>query len=331
MANLEMKELTAWKLGDKIATREAYGQALLELGSSNPNVVVLDADLSGSTQTKLFANAFPDRFFNMGIAENNMIGVAAGLARGGKTPFASSFAMFAAGRAWEFVRNSVAHNHLNVKVCATHAGLTVGEDGASHQIIEDVALMKAIPGMTVIVPADATEAYQAIYELANNHHGPAYVRLGRAKVPVILGDDYKFEIGKAVTVQAGKDLSLIACGVMLTRAVEAAKVLAQEGFSIEVINMATIKPLDHEAIIRTAAKTGKVITLEEHNIIGGLGESVAAVIAEASISDCKFKRMGVEDKFGQSGDGFELLDFYGLGISDIVENARSLISACQPS
>lgn len=316
---------SSYKVGDKVATREAYGQALVDLGAQNSNIVVLDADLSGSTQTKLFAKAYPERFFNMGIAENNVMGVAAGLARAGKIPFASSFAMFAAGRAWEFVRNSIAHNYLPVKVCATHAGLTVGEDGASHQIIEDLALMRAIPGMTVIVPADAVEAYQVICALVN-HPKPAYVRLGRAKVPVVYSDDYKFAIGKASFVKEGKDLTLIACGVMLSRAIDAAKKLSEEGFDIEVINMASIKPLDKDAIIKSAMKTNKVITLEEHNIEGGLGDAVASVLAEAGIPNLKFKRMGVEDKFGQSGDGFELLDFYGLSIDDIVKNAKVFLN-----
>ncbi|MDA0771744.1 MAG: transketolase family protein [Cyanobacteria bacterium] len=302
------------------ATREAYGKALKELGDKNPNVVVLDADLSGSTQTKHFAKAHPDRFFNMGIAEMNMIGTAAGLARMGKIPFASSFAMFAAGRAWEFVRNSVAHNHLNVKVCATHAGLTVGEDGASHQIIEDVAIMRVIPTMTVIVPADAIEAYQAIYAIAE-YDGPVYARLGRAKVPVVFDENYRFQIGKAATLLEGSDVSLIACGVMVYRALEAAKELAKQGIKAEVINMATIKPLDNAAIIKTATKTGRVITLEEHNVIGGLGDAVAAVISEEVDTKVKFKRMGIEDKFGQSGDGMALLDHYGLAVSDIVVEA----------
>ncbi|MBT6844022.1 MAG: transketolase family protein [Candidatus Melainabacteria bacterium] len=302
------------------ATREAYGKALKELGDKNPNVVVLDADLSGSTQTKHFAKAHPDRFFNMGIAEMNMIGTAAGLARMGKIPFASSFAMFAAGRAWEFVRNSVAHNHLNVKVCATHAGLTVGEDGASHQIIEDVAIMRVIPTMTVIVPADAIEAYQAIYAIAE-YDGPVYARLGRAKVPVVFDENYRFEIGKAATLVEGGDVSLIACGVMVYRAIEAAKELEKQGIRAEVINMATIKPLDNAAIIKTASKTGRVITLEEHNVIGGLGDAVASVLAEEHNSNVIFKRMGIEDKFGQSGDGMALLDHYGLAVSDIVAEA----------
>lgn len=320
-AAVEVK--STWKLGDQIATREAYGKALRDLGAVNNRIVVLDADLSGSTQTKLFADTYPERFFNMGIAENNMMGVAAGFARAGKIPFASSFAMFATGRAWEFVRNSIAHNYLNVKVCASHAGLTVGEDGASHQIIEDLAIMRVIPGMTVIVPADAEEAYQAIVAITEMD-GPCYVRLGRAKVPVVFGPDYKFQIGKAAILQEGSDITLISCGVMVSRTLEAAKQLASKGIKAEVVNIATIKPLDTEAILRSASKTGKVITIEEHNIIGGLGDAVASTLAENSDRHIKLKRMGVADKFGQSGDGFELLDHYGLSVENIVKEASKL-------
>jgi len=312
-----------WKLGDMVATREAYGKALVDLGHKNPNVVVLDADLSSSTQTKFFAQEFPDRFFNMGIAENNMVGVAAGLARAGKIPFASSFAMFAVGRAWEFVRNSVAHNYLGVKICASHAGLTVGEDGASHQIIEDIALMRAIPGMTVIVPADAVETYQVIMSL-EHYDKPVYVRLGRAKVPVIFSDDYRFEIGKANIVKSGTDLTIVSYGVMIPRALEAAKKLEQEGISVELINCASIKPLDEKTILESVAKTQKVISIEEHNIYGGLGEAVAATLAERLDCQFKMKRMGVQDCFGQSGEALELLDHYGLGVDNIVSVAKSL-------
>lgn len=306
---------------EKIATRVAYGKTLLELGKENQDIVVLDADLSGSTQTKFFAKEFPDRFFNMGIAEANMIGTAAGLARAGKIPFASSFAMFAMGRAWEQVRNAVAHNHVNVKVCATHAGLTVGEDGASHQIIEDIAISKVIPGMTVIVPADATEAGKVIRAVAA-YDGPVYVRLSRAAVPVLFKDDYKFEIGKANLLQEGSDLTIIACGVVVSRVVEAAEKLAEKGIKAEVINLACIKPIDKDAIIKSASKTKKVITVEEHNIIGGLGDSVAGVISENC--PCKLKKMGVEDQFGQSGNGMKLLDHYGLGVDDIVAAAEKI-------
>lgn len=311
-----------YKLGDMVATREAYGKALLELGKQNNQVVVLDADLSGSTQTKHFAKEFPERFFNMGIAENNMMGVAAGLARAGKVPFASSFAMFATGRAWEFVRNSIAHNHLSVRVCATHAGLTLGEDGASHQIIEDIALMRTIPTMKVFVPADAVEAYQMIFATAELDE-PCYIRLGRAKVPVVHGDDYKFEIGKANVLRQGSDVSLLATGVMVSQALKAAEKLEEKGINAEIINLGTIKPLDTETIIASASKTGKMISLEEHNVEAGMGDAVAACLMEAGVNT-KFKRMGVEDKFGQSGKGMELLDHYGLGVDNIVTSCSQL-------
>lgn len=315
--------LQSWKLGDQVATRDAYGQALVELGAKDSNIVVLDADLSGSTQTKHFAKAYPERFFNMGIAENNMIGVAAGLARAGKIPFASSFAMFAIGRAWEFVRNSVAHNHLNVKVCATHAGLTVGEDGASHQIVEDIAIARVIPTMTVIVPADATEAYQAIYKIAE-YEGPCYVRLGRAKTPVLLDSSYQFQIGKSIVLREGKDITLIACGMMVARAMQAAEELSKQGISAELINSASIKPFDSETLIKSALKTSAVISIEEHSVIGGLGEVVASTLLEANVG-AKFMRMGVQDQFGQSGDAIQLLDHYGLSIADIVNNSIKLL------
>lgn len=302
------------------STRVAYGKTLLELGKENPNIVVLDADLSGSTQTKFFAKEFPDRFFNMGIAEQNMIGVAAGLARAGKIPFASSFAMFAVGRAWEQLRNAVGHNYLNVKVCATHAGLTVGEDGGSHQIIEDIAITRTIPHMTVIVPGDATEAEQVIRAVAE-FDGPVYVRLSRAKSPILFDKDYKFEIGKGNLVTEGSDVTIVACGIMLARSLEAVKELKAKGISAELINMASIKPIDADMIIKSASKTGKVITAEEHNIHGGLGDAVAAVLGEHC--PVKLKRIGVNDEFGQSGGGDELLDHYGLGVQDIVNAALS--------
>ena len=305
-----------YKLGDMVATREAYGKALLDLGKQNPNVVVLDADLSGSTQTKHFAKECPERFFNMGIAENNMMGVAAGLARAGKIPYASSFAMFACGRAWEFVRNSIAHNHLAVKVCATHAGLTLGEDGASHQIIEDIGIMRTIPEMQVFVPADAVEAYQMIFTVAELD-SPCYIRLGRAKVPVVHDENYKFQVGKANILRAGSDVSLIATGVMVSQALKAADKLQEQNITAEVINLGSIKPLDIETITASARKTGKVICLEEHNIHAGMGDAVASALLEAGVTS-KFKRMGVEDQFGQSGKGMELLDHYGLGVNNIV-------------
>jgi transketolase len=321
-AAVEIKK-GSYKLGEMAATREAYGKALLEVGALDTDVVVLDADLSGSTQTKHFAKAYPDRFFNMGIAENNMMGVAAGFARAGKKPFASSFAMFAAGRAWEFVRNSIAHNHLVVRVCATHAGLTVGEDGASHQVIEDIALMRAIPEMQVLVPADAQEAYQMIYA-SLDFTKPTYIRLGRAKVPVLFDENYNFEVGKANILTEGNDVTVIACGVMVYRAVEAAKILKEKGISVEVINCASIKPLDVETISKSVAKTKKLITVEEHNVMAGMGDAIASALLENNISGFKFKRMGVQDKFGQSGQALEVLDHYGLAVSDIVSEVEKM-------
>jgi len=312
----ELKLASQYKMGEMVATREAYGKTLLELGRENPDVVVLDADLSGSTQTKHFAKEFPERFFNMGIAECNMMGTAAGLARVGKIPFASSFAMFATGRAWEFVRNSIAHNHLSVNICATHSGLTVGEDGASHQIIEDIAIMRTIPTMTVIVPCDAVETAQAIRAVAA-HDGPCYVRLGRSKVPVLFDDNYQFQIGKAQVIREGADITLVACGVMVSRALQAAQELESTGLSVEVINSSSIKPFDADTIITSAKKTGRVISIEEHNVLGGLGDLVASAIAEGVGATTKFSKMGVEDKFGQSGKAEELLDYYGLSVEDI--------------
>ncbi len=316
---------TQYQLGDMIATREAYGASLVELGKNNSNIVVLDADLSGSTMTKFFAKEFPDRFFNMGIAEANMIGTAAGLARCGKTVFASSFAMFASGRAWEFVRNSVAHNHLGVKICASHAGLTVGEDGASHQTIEDLAIMRVIPGMVVIVPADAVETALVMRAIAEDPR-PTYVRLGRSKVPVVFDASYDFQIGKANIVRSGSDISLITCGVMLSAALKATEQLASEGISVELINSACLKPFDSETIAKSLRKTRRAISLEEHNVIGGLGDLVASVIAEQISEPVRFSKMGIQDCFGQSGRAEELLEHYGLGVADIIKRVKNIIS-----
>ena len=308
---------------EAIATRVAYGKTLLELGKENQNIVVLDADLSGSTQTKFFAKEFPDRFFNMGIAEQNMIGTAAGLASCGKIPFASSFAMFATGRAWEFVRNAVCHNMFNVKICATHAGLTVGEDGGSHQIIEDIAIMRAIPKLTVIVPADATEAKFATRAIAE-FFGPVYMRLGRANVPVLFDEkDYEFKIGKAQVIKGGIDVSIFACGVMVSRALWAQEILKEEGISAEVVNVSTIKPLDEEAILTSVQKTGCAVTCEEHNIHGGLGDAISAVLTEHH--PVPMKKIGVQDQFGQSGKGDELLEHYGLTKENIANACREVI------
>ena len=310
---------------EKIATRVAYGKSLVELAKSNQDIVVLDADLSSSTQTKFFAKEFPERFFNMGIAEANMVSTAAGLAKAGKIPFVSSFAMFATGRAWEQVRNSVAHNHANVKICATHAGLTVGEDGASHQIIEDIALMKSIPGMVVIVPADAKETEKVI-QAVTAYNGPVYVRLGRSALPVLFDDKYNFQIGKANVIEKGEDLSIMACGIMVSAAVEAAKILKEKhNKSIEIINIASIKPLDTETIVNSALKTRNIIVAEEHNIWGGLGDSVASALLENCSEKLKFKRLGVNDSFGQSGKAEDLLIHYGLTAENLVKLSLEML------
>ena len=304
-------------MGDivKIATRESYGNALVELGQKNPDVVVLDADLAGATKTSTFKKAFPDRHIDCGIAEANMTGIAAGLSTCGKIPFVSSFAMFAAGRNFEQVRNSIGYPHLNVKIGATHAGITVGEDGASHQCLEDVALMRTIPGMTVIVPSDDIEAKAAV-KAALDYVGPVYLRFGRAAVPVFNDyEGYKFEIGKAQVLNEGTDVSLIANGVMVAETIAAAEKLEAEGISCEVINMATIKPIDKDAILKTAAKTGKVITLEEHSVIGGLGSAVAEVLSENLPT--KMKRIGVNDVFGQSADAKTMMKEYKLDADGI--------------
>ncbi len=312
---------------DSIATRVAYGKALAELGKENPNIVVLDADLSGSTQTKFFAKEFPERFLNMGIAEQNMIGVAAGLASTGKIPFASSFAMFACGRAWEFVRNSVCHNQFNVKICATHAGLTVGEDGASHQIIEDIAIMRAIPHMTVIVPADATEARLATRAISE-FFGPVYMRLGRSNVPVLFDEkDFEFKIGKAQIIKPGIDVSIFAYGVMVSRALWAQELLQAEGISAEIINVSTIKPLDKETILTSVQKTSCAVVCEEHNIHGGLGDAIASILTENY--PAPMQRLGIMDQFGQSGKSDELLVHYGLTKEKIAELAKKVITRKQ--
>ncbi|WP_099190007.1 transketolase family protein [Tepidibacter mesophilus] len=306
----------------KIATREAYGNALVKLGQMNENVVVFDADLSKSTKTADFQKNFPDRFFNMGIAEQNLIGAAAGMSTAGKIPFASTFAMFAAGRAFEVIRNSVCYPKLNVKVCATHAGLTVGEDGASHQSVEDMAIMRSIPNMTVIVPADGVETEQIIFEVAK-YNGPVYVRLGRSAVPTIFDENYKFEIGKGVEVLEGTDATVIACGIMVNEAMKAHDMLKEEGISLRVINMPTIKPIDTDIIIKAAKETKAIITAEEHSVIGGLGSAVSEVVTE----NCpvKVKKVGVKDTFGESGTPNDLLEKYGLTANDIVKAVKESI------
>lgn len=305
-----------------IATRDAYGQALAELGASNDKVVVLDADLSKSTKTNDFKKIFPERFFNIGIAEQNLLGTAAGFAAAGKIPFASSFAVFAVGRAYDQIRNSIAYPKLNVKIAATHAGLTVGEDGGSHQMLEDIALMRALPNMTVLVPADGEETKQAVMAAAA-YEGPVYIRLGRPKVPVLFGADYQFAIGKGVVLQDGSDVTLVATGIMVSKAVEAAEKLAAEGISAAVVNISTIKPLDNDLIVQMAQKTGAVVTCEEHNIYGGLGSAVAEVLVEHC--PVPMARVGVEDKFGESGLPDQLLEKHGLTADNIAAKAKAVI------
>ena len=306
-----------------IATRDAYGEALAELGAINNQVVVLDADLSKSTKTNDFKKVYPERFFNLGIAEQNLLGTAAGFAAAGKIPFASCFAVFAVGRAYDQIRNSIAYPNLNVKIAATHAGLTVGEDGGSHQMLEDIALMRAVPNMTVIVPADGVETKQVVMAVAE-HQGPVYIRLGRPKVPVLLGDDYKFEIGKGVVLKEGTDVTLIGTGIMVSKAMEAAELLAADGISAAVVNISTIKPLDNALITEMAQKTGAVVTAEEHNIYGGLGSAVAEVLVETC--PVPMARVGVEDKFGESGLPDELLEKYGLTAANIAEKAKAVVA-----
>jgi transketolase len=309
-------------MAQKIATRDAYGEALVELGRERRDVVVLDADLSKSTKTASFAKIFPERFFNMGIAEANLMGTAAGLAAAGKTPFVSTFAVFATGRAFDQVRNSIAYPHLNVKICATHAGITVGEDGASHQSIEDIALMRSLPGMTVIVPADGPETKQAV-RAAAEHKGPVYIRLGRSGVPVLFDSDYKFTIGRAAVLRQGEDVALLACGIMVAEALEAARQLAEKGIRAAVLNVSTIKPLDVEAVVKAARATGAVVTCEEHSVIGGLGSAVAEVLGEEY--PVPLERVGIRDTFGQSGKPAELLEHYGLTAAHIVRTAERAV------
>ncbi|HZK86367.1 MAG TPA: transketolase family protein [Syntrophomonas sp.] len=307
---------------EKQATRDAYGKALVELGTQHQDVVVLDADLSKSTKTADFAKAFPERFINAGIAEQNMIGMAAGLAASGKVVFASSFAMFAAGRAFEMVRNSLAYACLNVKVCATHAGITVGEDGGSHQSVEDIALMRSLPGMTVVVPADGSSARQAVHALYNRP-GPAYLRLGRPAVPTIYPEDMDFEIGKAIELRSGNEATLIACGIMVARCLAAAEQLSQQGIELSVVDMHTIKPLDEDMIIRKARETRAILTAEEHSIIGGLGGAVCETVC--AHYPVPVLRMGMMDVFGQSGSPEELMQYYGLTTEKIMENVQLLL------
>ena len=311
-------------MADKKATRESYGAALAELGEKY-DFLVLDADLAAATKTGVFKKKFPERFFDCGIAEGNMISVAAGIATTGKVVFASSFAMFAAGRAYEQVRNSIGYPHLNVKIGATHAGITVGEDGATHQCNEDIALMRTVPGMTIVNPSDANEAYAAV-ESAINFYGPMYLRFGRFAVPNLTAEmpDYKFEIGKGITMKEGSDVTIIATGYMVHVALEAAELLGAEGINAEVINIHTIKPLDNELVCASAKKTGAVVTAEEHNVIGGLGGAVCELLSESC--PVPVKRVGVEDKYGRSGKVPQLLEMYGLTKENIVAKAKEAIA-----
>lgn len=303
-----------------IATREAYGEALKEL-AVNENIVVLDADLAKATKSIEFKKVAPERFFDMGIAECDMIGTAAGLATCGKIPFATTFAMFGAGRAFEQIRNSVAYPNLNVKIAVTHAGVTVGEDGGSHQAIEDISLMRSVPNMVVINPADAIEAKKAVYAAAK-YYGPVYIRFGRAATPVIHNEDYEFEIGKGEIIREGKDVLIVATGIMVAKALEAAEILSKDNIEATVVNISTIKPLDTKIIVSLAEKIGKVVTAEEHSIVGGLGSAVAEVLSEQYPT--KLKRVGIKDVFGQSGTPDALLEHYGLTTKDIVEAVKSI-------
>ena len=309
-------------MADKQATRQAYGEVLVELGAKNKDLVVMDADLSKSTMTVGFSKAFPERFFNMGIAEQNMYGVAAGLAASGKTVVASTFAMFATGRAFEIIRNSIGYPHLNVKICATHAGVTVGEDGASHQAIEDIALMRTIPGMTVLNPSDGVSARKAV-EAAVTMEGPVYVRLGRAAVPIVYDEDMDFVIGKGILVKDGTDVTIVATGIMVNEAMQAAEKLKAEGISVRIIDIHTIKPIDEEIIVKAAKETRGIVTAEEHSIIGGLGSAVAEVTAKNA--PAKIRMIGIQDRFGQSGKPDQLMAEYNLTADDIVKACKELL------
>ncbi len=307
----------------KVATRAAYGSALVELGAKRDDFVVLDADLAAATQTGMFKKAYPDRFYDCGIAESDMIGIAAGIAATGKKVVCSSFAMFAAGRAYEQIRNSVGYPHLNVIIGATHAGISVGEDGATHQCCEDIALMRTIPGMTIINPADETEAKKAV-EAALEIDGPVYMRFGRLAVPVIFGDDYKFEVGKSVTLKEGNDVTIIATGLMVAEALEAYELLKKDGINARVINMHTIKPLDNEAVIKAAKETGAIVTAEEHSVIGGLGGAVSETLCEEY--PVPVLKLGIYDTFGHSGPAPKLLDEFGLRAVNIAEKAKKAVA-----
>ncbi len=310
-------------MADKIATREAYGNALAELGGIYNDVVVLDADLAEATKTVIFKKKFPNRFFDCGIAENNMLGVAAGLSTAGKIPFASTFAMFAAGRSYEQIRNSIGYPHLNVKICATHAGISVGEDGATHQCCEDIALMRTIPGMVVINPSDAVEARAAV-EAAIKYNGPMYMRFGRLAISVINDNpDYKFEIGKAIKMADGSDVTIVANGMMVEQALIAREKLLAQGISASVLNMHTVKPLDTEALLCEAQQTGAIVVSEEHSVIGGLGSAVSEALCE--ICPVPVVKHGVNDEFGRSGPAKELIEYYGLNADGIIKKVKEAL------
>lgn len=309
-------------MADKIATRQSYGEALVELGASHPELVVMDADLSGSTKTGMFAKAYPDRFFNMGIAEQGMYATAAGLALSGKTVCASTFAMFAAGRAYEIIRNSIGYTKANVKICATHAGITVGEDGASHQTFEDIALMRNIPGMTVLNPSDDISAKKLIAK-AVEMEGPCYIRLGRAAVPVFYDDSVELEIGKGIQLRDGKDVTIVATGIMISEAMAAAETLAADGIDARVVDIHTIKPIDEEIIIKAAQETGAIVTAEEHSVIGGLGSAVSEVVVKNA--PVKMAFVGQNDTYGESGKPDELKAKYGMNADAIVKAVKGLL------
>lgn len=309
-------------MAEKMATRQAYGKALVEIGAENPNLVVMDADLSKSTMTAEFGKAYPERFYNMGIAEQNLYGAAAGLALSGKVVCASTFAMFATGRAFEIIRNSIGYTKANVKICATHAGITVGEDGASHQTFEDIALMRTIPGMTVINPSDGVSARKLLKQ-AVEMYGPCYVRLGRAAVPVFYDENAEITLGKANTVRAGKDVTVIATGIMVNEASIAAEQLATEGIDVRVLDIHTIKPIDSEAIIKAAEETKAIVTAEEHSVIGGLGSAVAEVVVKNA--PVKMAMVGQQDTYGESGKPDQLKEKYGMTAADIIAAVKSVI------
>jgi transketolase len=306
-----------------VATRDAYGEVLLELGRERENVVVLDADLSGSTKTGKFAKEFPERFFNLGVSEQDLIGTAGGLSLTGKLPFASTFAVFETGRAWEQIRQTICYSKLNVKLVATHSGITVGEDGASHQAIEDVTLMRVLPNMTVIVPADAHETRQVIRTIAD-YFGPVYVRLGRAKVPAVMPDDYRFQIGKAHAFHIGKDANIVAMGIMVAVALESAKILRDEGIDTGVINMSTVKPLDADTLLRASKACRLIVTAEEHSVIGALGGAVSEFLSENNPT--RLLRIGIKDTFGCSGTSKELLNLYGLTAGNMVKSVKEALA-----